>query len=132
MLLDGDGVASDPIEAKHWALAAAEQGIATAMTRLGMIFHQALGVERDPTEAVRWWRRAAEHGEADGQAMLGAALHLGLPPDPVAALAWLLRARAGGSRMADPFVGPVRAVLAPDQIAEAERRALESLPEPPP
>ena len=38
------------------------------MTRLGMIFHNALGVERDPAQAVLWWRRGAERGDADGQA----------------------------------------------------------------
>ena len=33
-----------------------------AMTRLGMMYHGAIGVERDPVIAAMWWRRAAERG----------------------------------------------------------------------
>ncbi len=47
------------------------------MTRLGMIFHNALGVERDANAAADWWRKGATRGDADAQAMLGAAYHLG-------------------------------------------------------
>ena len=47
MLLEGDGIAVDHAEiARRWAEAAAAQGVAASMTRLGMIFHNALGVER--------------------------------------------------------------------------------------
>jgi TPR repeat protein len=64
--------------------------------------------------------------------MLGAALVLGagVPRDPVAALAWLLRAQAGGSALAGPFLGAARAALDADGVAEAERRAAEPLPRP--
>jgi uncharacterized protein len=104
------------------------------MTRLGMIFHNALGVERDPAQAVDWWRRGAERGDADGQAMLGAAFHLGsgVKRDLVEALVWLLRARAGGSPLSGQFFQAVRDALSPAQIAEAERRAGAPLPEPAP
>jgi len=96
------------------------------MTRLGMMFHNALGVPRDPAQAVHWWRRGALRGDADGQAMLGAALHLGtgVSRDPVMALAWLLRARDAGSARAAAFLGPARDALSAAQIAEAQRRAL--------
>jgi TPR repeat protein len=95
------------------------------MTRLGMIFHNALGVPRDPAQAVHWWRRGAQRGDADGQAMLGAALHLGtgVSRDPVMALAWLLRARDAGSALATAFLAPARAALSAAEIAEAQRRA---------
>jgi TPR repeat protein len=101
------------------------------MTRLGMIFHNALGVERDPVQAVDWWRRGAERGDADGQAMLGAAFHLGsgVKRDPVEAFVWLLRARAGGSPLAGQFFQAVRSALTPEQIAGAERRAGAPSPE---
>ena len=131
MLLEGDAIPLDMVEARRWALAAAEQGNAAAMTRLGLIYHNALGVERDPAEAASWWQRAAERGDADGQAMLGAALHLGagVPREGVAALAWLLRAQRGGSALATPFLQPARALLSPAEVAEAERRAAAPLPE---
>src|SRR5262249_56522502 len=90
---EGEPGALDAGEAGHGALAAAEQGVASAMTRLGMIYHNALGVDRDPAIAATWWAKAAARGDADGQAMLGAAhlLGAGVPRDGVAALAWLLR-----------------------------------------
>jgi len=125
MLLEGEVIPSDSTEARHWASLAAEKGIAASMTRLGLLHHHALGVERDVTEAARWWRRAAALGDADGQAMLGAALHLGagVAADPVEALHWLTRAEAGGSKLARPFLGPVRATLDEAGLAEARRRA---------
>jgi hypothetical protein len=63
--------------------------------------------------------------------MLGAAYFLGagVARDGVTALAWLLRARAGGSQLADPFMAPARAALSTEDIAAAERRAAEKLPE---
>jgi TPR repeat protein len=104
------------------------------MTRLGMIYHNALGVERDAGLAVAWWRRGAERGDADGQAMLGAAYHLGaaVARDPLQAFVWLLRARAGGSALSGQFFMAVRAALTPEQIAQAEARAEAPLPEPAP
>ncbi len=104
------------------------------MTRLGMIYHNALGVDRDAEAAARWWRRGAERGDADGQAMLGAAYHLGAgaPRDALAAYVWLLRARAGGSPLAGRYVEAAQAALSPDEILEAVRRAAAPLPEPPP
>ena len=93
------------------------------MTRLGMLYHNALGVARDPTAAVTWWRKAAALGDADGQAMLGAAHHMGagVERDPVAALTWLLRAQRGGSQLAAPFLPAARAACTPDQRQQAER-----------
>ena len=131
MLLEGEVIEPDFVEARRWAIAAADQGIASAMTRVGMLYHNALGVPRDPAEAVRWWRRAAMRGDADGQAMLGAACHLGagVPIDAVEALAWLLRAQAGGSALASRYMVASRAALNLGEVAEAERRAAAPLPE---
>ena len=131
MLLEGDSIPLDAVEARRWAVAAAEQGVAAAMTRLGMIYHNALAVDRDPAAAAAWWSKAAARGDADGQAMLGAAhvLGVGVARDRVAALTWLLRARAGGSTLAEPFLKPAHDALSADEIAEAERRAATPLPE---
>jgi hypothetical protein len=125
MLLEGEVIPFDPEEARKWAMAAAEAGIASSMTRMGMLYHHALGVERDVAKAAMWWRRGAELGDADGQAMLGAALHMGagVDPDPIEALAWLMRGQSGGSKLARPFLGPVRASLDDAGLEEAERRA---------
>src|SRR5690606_18385178 len=60
-------------EAKLLAEQAAGQGVAASMTRLGNLYHDALGVERDAALAAGWWRKAAARGDADAQVMLGAA-----------------------------------------------------------
>ena len=117
-------------ESRRWAMAAAANGVAASMTRLGMFYHNALGVPRDATEAISWWRRGADAGDADGQAMLGAAC-----------LSWQWhragsgrgaglahRARAGGSALAAPFIDAVRASLDAEELTLAERRARTPLP----
>jgi hypothetical protein len=118
--------------ARRFAELAAAQGIASSMTRLGMIFHNALGVDRNPAQAVSWWRRGAERGDTDGQAMLGAAYHLGagVKRDPMEAFTWLTRAHAGGSALAAGFLDAVRAGLSTQEIAAGERGATAPLPEP--
>jgi TPR repeat protein len=95
------------------------------MTRLGLIYHNALGVERDAKVAAQWWQKAAALDAADAQAMLGAAYHLGagVPRDPVIALAWLTRARFARSKFADRFYHAVRGSCSPEQRLEGERRA---------
>lgn len=131
MLLEGEAVPGEAADARFWAEKAAAQGIAASMTRMGLIFHHALGVERNVAAAARWWEEAARRGDADGQAMLGAALHMGagVGRDPVAALAWLLRAKAGNSKLAAPFLAPVRDSLDAEGVAEARRRAAQPLPD---
>ena len=111
--------------------AAAEAGIPAAMTRLGMMAHNAEGGPRDVELAARWWAKAAARGDADAQAMLGAALHLGagVPVDRVAALEWLIRATRGGSALSRPFIPAVRAGLGVEGIMAAQDRAQRPLPE---
>jgi TPR repeat protein len=118
MLLES-GQESDRPEALRWALAAAEAGIATSMTRLGMIYHDALGVERDAALAAHWWRLGAEAGDADAQAMLGAAMLLGqgVAQDAASALDLLLTAERHGSLLATPFLKAARAAVTPAEAA---------------
>lgn len=114
MLLEG-GRATDRAEALRWAQAAAEAGVATSMTRLGMMHHDALGVERDATLAAQWWQRGMEAGDPDSEAMLGAATLLGqgVPQDAGRALALLLAAEGKGSLLAAPFIKAARAAASP-------------------
>ena len=124
---ENDHREADYDQARAWALKAADQGVAAAMTRLGLLCHNAL-VERDAKTAAQWWRKAAVLGDADGQAMLGAAHHLGagVERDRVVGLAWLTRARAARSQFADRFYVAVRESCSPQERREAERQA--SLP----
>lgn len=118
MLLEG-GNPADRAEALRWAQAAAEAGIATSMTRLGMMHHDALGVERDANAAAQWWQRGMVAGDPDSEAMLGAATLLGqgVPADAERALALLLAAESKGSPLAAPFIKAARAAIAPAEPA---------------
>lgn len=118
MLLEG-GNPADRTEALRWAQAAAEAGIATSMTRLGMMHHDALGVERDADAAAGWWQRGMAAGDPDSEAMLGAATLLGqgVPPHADRALALLLAAESKGSTLAAPFIRAARAAVAPTEPA---------------
>ncbi|WP_425265707.1 tetratricopeptide repeat protein [Terrihabitans rhizophilus] len=118
MLLES-GEISAREEALRWADAAAEAGIATSMTRLGMMHHDALGVERDAAKAALWWSRAAEAGDPDGRAMLGAAVLLGqgVERDPARALDLLLAAERDGSTLAIPFIKAAQAAMQPEAVS---------------
>ena len=118
MLLEGADPA-DRIEALRWAQAAAEAGIATSMTRLGMMHHDALGVDRDAKAATLWWQRGMAAGDPDSEAMLGAATLLGqgVSPDAERALALLLSAEGKGSPLAAPFIKAARAAVSPAETA---------------
>nr|WP_274630711.1 tetratricopeptide repeat protein [Mesorhizobium shangrilense] len=117
-------------KARVHAEKAAAQGVAASMTRLGNLYHDALGVERDAAVAGGWWKKAAVRGDAHGQAMLGAACltGAGVATDPVAALAWLLRAKMGGSKLSAKFIPAATGALSDEQRAEAARRAAQPLP----
>lgn len=118
MLLEG-GNTADRAEALRWAQAAAEGGIATSMTRLGMMHHDALGVDRDAHAAAQWWERGMAAGDPDSEAMLGAATLLGqgVPVDAERALALLLAAEGKGSPLAAPFIKAAHAAVSPAETA---------------
>lgn len=117
-------------EAKIFAEKAAAQDVAASMTRIGNLYHDALGVERDAALAVEWWRKAALRGDGDGQAMLGAAYltGAGVATDPLEALVWLYRARDAGAQRATNFIPAAVEANSSSQRAEAERLASEPLP----
>lgn len=125
MLLERDDAHLHLAEAHRLAQAAADAGIASAMTRMGMIHHNALGVERDPEAAVAWWGRGVAAGDPDAMAMLGAANHLGqgVEPDPLRAMVLLILAKRGGSALAETFFSAVEASLSPAAFENAGRLA---------
>ena len=125
LLLDGELLPHDPVEARRWAEPAARKGFPGAATRLGTILYNALGTERDAAAACGWWRRASDAGDADGAAMLGAAYHLGqgVGADQGEALFFLSLAERRGSLLAARFLPSVRARLSAQAIRDGERRA---------
>ena len=102
MAARGQGRPQDQVAARRHFEAAAEAGVAAAMTRLGNYHDDGSGGLREDVEAAaRWYRRAAEAGDLPGMAAWGTALRegFGVPADRAGGAAWLRRAaRAGDPR----------------------------------
>ncbi len=113
---------------------AAEQGVAGAQCRLGVMYAEGQGVAQDETESVRWFRLAAEQGDAEAQGGLGLACGTGrgVPQDFVASHMWMTLAAAQLSGVtrngALKFLASIAAAMTSDQIAEARRLAREWTP----
>jgi len=60
----------DYVEAARWFLKAAEQGIADAQFKIGVILEEGRGVRKDPASAEVWYGEAAEQGHADAKKRL--------------------------------------------------------------
>jgi len=134
MYAKGQGVAQDYPEAVRWYRKAAEQGEPHAQSALGFMYEKGQGVAQDYPEAIRWYRKAAEQGNAAAQFNLGLiyANGRGVTQDYVEAHMWL---SLGASRVSGEEQNRRAGVrdtlakkMAPQQIAEAERRAREWKP----
>ena len=66
LLVFAAAVAAQSTEIKQLRLAA-EQGVAEAQFRLGVMYATGRGIPQDDQEAVKWFRLAAEQGGADAQ-----------------------------------------------------------------
>jgi len=127
----GKGVPEDDAEAVRWYRLAAEQGSARAQVNLGFAYANGQGVPEDYAEAVRWYRLAAEQGDADAQYNLG--VHYGngegVPQDDVQAHMWFnLAASRMTGEMREKTASArdeIRALMTPEQVAEAQRLARE-------
>ena len=124
----------DQAEAVQLYRLAAEQGIAGAQFRLGVVYAEGRGVAQDDKESVRWFRLAAEQGDAEAQGGLGLAYSAGrgVPQDFVASHMWMTLAAArltGATRRgALKFRDTIAAAMTSEQIAEAHRLAQEWMP----
>jgi hypothetical protein len=87
--------------------AQAEQGDATAETRLSSIYYYGRGVPQDYTEALRWARKAADQGNAHAQYDIGYLYELGhgVPQDYNEALRWYHKAADQGEAWAQASIG---------------------------
>ena len=73
-LMDGDGVARDPVRAVELVRPHAEAGHGEAQFLLGLAYGSGEGIEKDRATAVAWYRRAAAQNQAHAQFLLGLAL----------------------------------------------------------
>ena len=114
---------------------AAAQGVAASMTRLGMIYHNALGVERDPAEAPSIGGGAAPSAATPTARPCWARPSISAPAcSAIRSRPWsgcCARAPAA-ARWRDRSFEPCAPRSRREQIAEAERRAAVPLPEPAP
>lgn len=136
MYYDGQGVPQDHVEAVKWYRKSANQNYASAQYNLGVVYREGQGVQQDFTESAKWFRMAADQGFARAQLNLGT-MYIngqGVPKDYVQAHMWLSLAAAGfpaSDTVGHDFVARNLELfvkeLTPDQIAEAERLAVEWL-----
>lgn len=116
----------------HFSIAA-DPGLASGQSNLGLVYYNGEGVPQDYAEAARWLRLAAAQRDADAQYNLGfmCAIGRGAPKDFVQGHVWLNLAALQGNQMATGNRDHVSAAMTPDQIAEARRLAREWKPTPP-
>lgn len=106
-----DGLAA--YRAKDYATAIAlwrplaEQGLAAAQYRIGVMYAEGKGVPANDAEAALWFERAATQGDAAAQYDLGAsyAEGVGVRKDAVTAAKWFLRAADQGFPLAQLNLG---------------------------
>jgi uncharacterized protein len=117
---------------QRWAEAAAHQGNASAMMRLGLIHNEGRATSRDPERAAGYFLQAANLGHDMAQFLLGLAFHTGtgVAPDRIEAAHWVLCSAKQGNEMADDYLQAHAglAELPKQEMAEAHRRARQPLP----
>ena len=114
---------------------AAEQGddLAQHVVQLylcSIYFDGSQGVPKDYTEAVKWYRMVAEQDPAQAQLSLGELYEDDeeedlVPKDYVKAYAWYILADAQGNEEASELKDALRAKMASEQVAEAQKLAAE-------
>jgi uncharacterized protein len=126
MLLDGDGVARDMIEAFAWFERAALAGHLEAANMVGRCHDLGWGVPIDKVRAAAWFRQAAGRGLTWAKYNYATLLALGdgVAEDKTTALALFEEAAAEGNAKAHNFVGSFHedGWVVERDMAEAARR----------
>jgi TPR repeat protein len=107
MLLDGDGVGQDEVEAFHWFELAARGGHLEAANMMGRCHDLGWGTPVDKAIAAAWYQRTAIRGLTLAKYNYATLLTLGdgVAQDRVTALALFREAAAEGYAKAANFVG---------------------------
>lgn len=127
---NGRGVPQDYKEAARWYRIAADQGDPEAQIILGFDYENGRGVPQDYKEAAKWYRLAAEQGKSNAQNVLGIDYEhgLGVPKDDIQAHMWYNLSAANGWAKGAINRDRIAQELTPEQLAEAQRLALEWRP----
>lgn len=129
----GQGVEKDSAKAVEWYAKAAEQGQAESQHGLGLRLLWGDGADKDSQKAAAWFTAAANQGVMDSATWLGDMYFKGngVAQDPVEGYKWLLLAK-------DKFninhrdgvtLEQFAAQLTPEQLAEAQQRAKNFVPQ---
>jgi TPR repeat protein len=133
MYVLGQGVEKDSAEAVKWFSKAAEQGQGESQHSLGLRYLWGDGADRNPETAAAWFTAAANQGIPDSATWLADMYWNGngVQSDPVEAYKWMILAgdkfninHRDGVTM-DQFA----AKLTPQQLAEAQQRARNFVPQ---
>jgi TPR repeat protein len=110
----------------------AEQGDATAQTRLGQMYENGEGVPEDYALAALWYRRAADQGSKVAQWLLGSKYQFGsgVQQDYVQAHMWYNLSAAQGWEAAWLNRALLEREMTRAQIAEAQKLARDWKPRP--
>jgi len=103
----------------------AEQGVAQAQSKLGLMYYRGDGVRQDVAKAVSWYKLAAEQELAEAQYKLGL-IHLigdGVLQNLVLACMWFDIAAANGYNDGSTFRDDITKYMTPADISEAQSRA---------
>jgi uncharacterized protein len=131
MYLGGLGVPQNRELALHYAVKAADRGVARAQYLLGSMYRDGKGVEKDFAKAIALFRKAAEQDYAWAQFDLGLIYYVGegAPLDLVEAYRWIGLAATprpdDGMNTEIPasvLLDELGAKLTPDQLKEAQER----------
>jgi TPR repeat protein len=99
---------------------------AKAQFNLGVAYGYGEGVAQNDAEAVKWFRKAAEQGDAGAQFNLGMMYYdgEGVARNYVEAYVWFSLAAGQGMKQAESALNAIESKMTPDQIAEAQQRAV--------
>ncbi len=126
----GVGGVKNYTKAVKWYRKAAKQNNAVAQYNLGWMYANGKGVPQIHSEALKWYQKAADQGNATAQYNLGLmyANGTGTEQNNVLAHMWSNLASANGVDAARAVRDLVTGKMTPEEVAEAQRRAVEWTP----
>jgi uncharacterized protein len=108
----------------------AENGIAEAQLKLGMLYAHGEGVPQDDDQAGKWFQLAGEKGKFKAQYILGMMLvnGQGITKDYVLAHMWYNLSRLQGNEGAKSQISALEQSMTPEQIEQAQKMLREWKP----
>jgi TPR repeat protein len=133
MYMLGQGVEKDSTEAIKWFSKAADQGQGESQHSLGLRYLWGDGVDKEPDKAAAWFTAAANQGIPDSATWLADMYWTGngVAADPVEAYKWMILSgdKFNINHRNGVTIDQFAAQLTPSQLAEAQQRAKNFVPQ---